>query len=356
MMHLLVDISFHGFGHIAQTAPLLNLLRQRVPGLRLTVRCAAPRELLASRIQGDFEHLRRATDFGMVMESAMMVRVAESAAAYREFHRDWWNKVATEAAELAALKPDLILANVSYLALAAARRAGIPALAMCSLNWADIYYPYCGARPEAEEVRGQMLEAYAGAEVFLKPQPAMPMEALSNTRPIGPIAPTGENRRAEVDAKLGLKPGEKLVLVSLGGIDTRLPMDAWPRIPGMRWLAQASWGVRHPDVVEFEKLGMPFIDLVRSCDAMLAKPGYGTFAEAGCNGTPVLYASRGDWPEEPCLVEWLQANGRCREAGRARLESGDLQDDLAELLARAPRPPVLPTGGAEAAEIVSGYL
>jgi len=45
MRHLLVDISFHGFGHLSQTAPVLNALRRLIPDLRLTVRSAAPFEL-----------------------------------------------------------------------------------------------------------------------------------------------------------------------------------------------------------------------------------------------------------------------------------------------------------------------
>jgi hypothetical protein len=92
MPHLLVDISSHGYGHISLTAPVLNALLHRMPELRLTIRCAAPRELLAARIAGEFEHIQRATDFGMVMENAMVVSVEQGAAAYREFHgkrRSW---------------------------------------------------------------------------------------------------------------------------------------------------------------------------------------------------------------------------------------------------------------------------
>jgi len=42
MPHLVVSISCHGFGHVAQTAPILNLLHERMPHLRLTVRSAVP--------------------------------------------------------------------------------------------------------------------------------------------------------------------------------------------------------------------------------------------------------------------------------------------------------------------------
>ncbi len=97
MPHLLVDISPHGFGHIAQTAPVVNELARRVPDLRVTVRCAASSALLAQRFERAYDYLPLAFDFGMVMDNAVAVRLEESADAYRAFHRDWERKVETEA-------------------------------------------------------------------------------------------------------------------------------------------------------------------------------------------------------------------------------------------------------------------
>lgn len=356
MPHLYVDISSHGFGHIAQTAPVLNELRRRFPGLRLTVRSGAPREILASRIEGEFAHIPEATDFGMCMESAVSVRVEESAASYATFHRDWAARVANEAARLAALAPDLVLANVSYLALAAAAQAGIPALAMSSLNWADIYRHYCAGRPEAAGIHGQMLDAYGSAEYFMRLTPGMAMPDLRRVRAIGTIARRGENRRPEIDAALGFSPEDKLVLVAMGGVAMRLPMESWPRIPGVRWLVQESWGVRHPDAFLVEQLGFHFTDILRSCDVLITKPGYGSFAEAAVNGVPVLYLSRPDWPEEPCLVEWLTAHSRCLEVECRRLERGEIADELAALWTRPAPEPVAADGAEQAAEILAARL
>lgn len=53
--HLVVSISGHGFGHVAQTAPILNLLHERMPQVRITVRSAVPAEHLHSRIHAPFE-------------------------------------------------------------------------------------------------------------------------------------------------------------------------------------------------------------------------------------------------------------------------------------------------------------
>jgi hypothetical protein len=356
MPHLLVDLSYHGFGHIAQTAPVVNALAERIPGLRVTLRSGAPNEVLARRFHCDFTLISKALDFGMEMVDAVAVRVEESAGLYRDFHRDWKGKVAREAEDMAALAPDLLFANVPYLSLAAAASAGIPAVAMCSLNWADIYAHYCRDRPEAPEIHSQMLAAYNSAACFLRPLPGMPMENLANSRPIGPIARLGRNRRAEIEARLGISPADRLVLIAMGGIAFRLPLDSWPRISGVRWVVLSSWQVCHPDAVELESLEMDFADVLASCDALLTKPGYGSFAESACNGVPVLYLDRKDWPEAPYLVEWLKRHGRCMEVERAALEQGAIAAQLEALWALPPTAPVEPAGIAQAADYLRDLL
>jgi hypothetical protein len=405
MPHLLVDVSAHGYGHVSQTAPVVNELVRRIPGLRVTLRCAAPPEFLRQRFSCAFEHFPVALDFGMKMSNAVDVEVESSAAAYREFHADWEVKVQQAAQQVRALRPDLLLANVPYLSLAAARVAGVRAVAMCCLNWADIYGHYCNSDAGSAAIHAQMLAAYNSAEVFLKVQPAMDMPEILNARSIGPIAQVGRNQRARIDASLlppppctrkgegaetslnpnsctvstpipafplqggrngpdtdGLFvpganiPHQKLILVAMGGIEFRLPLERWPRFGGVRWLVPQAWDIARDDMAAIESLGLPFGDLLASCDAVLTKPGYGTFAEAACAGVPVLYVSRRDWPEEPYLVRWLEQNDACREVERGRLHGGDLEDVLRELWSR-PRPPAPVAGGAaEAAGILAGML
>lgn len=355
MTHLLTYISGHGFGHVAQTAPVLNALRRRWPDLRLTIVSSAPQAHLQSRIHSAFSHVSEARDFGMVMASALDVRVEDSMQQYRDFHRHWADRVVAEARFIEKQNPQLVFSNVAYLPLAAAQSVGIPALAMCSLNWADIFHHYCSGEPDASEIHAEMLSAYVAAD-FLRVTPGMAMTNLPRVHPISPIAHLGKSRRNEIHAKLGLGANEKLVMVTMGGIASRLPMENWPRIPGVRWLVQGDWHVRHPDCFVLESLGMDFTDVLISCDALLCKPGYGTFAEAACNGVPILYAARPDWPEEPCLVEWMQQHGRCLEAERRLLQSGDMGDLLSQLWTLPTPPLVAPQGAEEAAEYIAARL
>ena len=88
----------------------------------------------------------------------------------------------------------------------------------------------------------------------------------------------------------------------------------------------------------------------------MGKPGYGTFAEAACNGTPMLYALREDWPEQDALVAWFEdvacghgIDARCLHAGRFM--------PALEALLRRPRKPVPAADGAEeAAAFIASQL
>lgn len=344
-----VSVADHGYGHSAQTAPVVNALRAMRPELELVIRSALPRGLLEAHFDGHFEHVDRRAEVGMCMDNALDVAAEASYRAHLDFHCTWEARVAREAAELQARGVALVFANVSYLMVAAAARAGIPAAVLCSLNWADIFHAYCDPYPEAGALKAQMLAAYNRAAVFLQPEPHMPMPGIRNALPVGPVARLARPRRTELDARLGLQPGQRLVLVAMGGIPMRLEAADWPRGEDIRYLVPAAWQARRPDMIPVEELDWPYLDLLCASDAVITKPGYGTFADCACNGVPALYVRRRDWPEEPHLIEWLQAHARCAEVPRRALDRGEFEGALRALWA-APAPPAPEaTGVGEAA-------
>lgn len=357
---LYVAVSFHGFGHVAQTAPVVNALRRLRPDLRLVVQSAAPETLLRSRFEGPFDHVARASDFGMKMASSLEVLAGPSHDAYAALHADWDRAVAEEWQRIAPWEPGLLLANVPYLSLAAAHRGGVPAVALASLTWAHTYPAYCRALPGAAGIGAEMLAAYASARLVLAPEPAMAMPGLANLRPIGPIARLGRSRRAALCEHLGIAGDARLVLVFLGGVRTALGVADWPRPEGLHWLVPADQCPvdprAHPRVHAIEATGLPYADLLASVDALVTKPGYGSFAEAACHALPTLYVRRPGWPEEPFLVEWLQRRAQCLELDRAAFERGEFAPALQRLWRLPPRAPVAATGAEEAAAVLAGML
>lgn len=350
-MKLLAAISHHGLGHLAQAAPVLNAMRQLDPALELTIWSGLSPAALHNRIEGKFHHRHAAADVGLRMRNAMCVDLAASHAAYRAFHADWPTQVQQEASWLRSQGFDLVFSDVAYLPLAAAELAGVRSIALCSLNWFDIAQAYLAELSSMPLILQQIHAAYATAGVFLQPEPAMPMPSLPRRQAIAPIAARGSNRRPELNRTLALPATCKLALLGFGGIGYQ-GQGNLPEVANVVWLMPDDWLAEaanaRSDRIPFSRCGLPFIDLLASCDLLVTKVGYGSFVEAAAHAIPVLYLDRPDWPETPYLADWLQQHGNAVAIDEKVLFSSQLADAM-HTLWRETRKPALEANGAEQA-------
>lgn len=355
MKHLYAAITANGFGHAVQSAAVIAELRRRHPGLAVTLRSSIARDKLASVVDEPFAHLPAAHDFGVVIRSATELDLDATRLAYRRLVPELEAVIGEEEAAIAASGADLVLSNISFAACAAARRRGVPAVALATLSWDAILAGLFPGDAEMQGIARRLHACYADADLLARPAPSMPFEGARRMAETGPLGTRGRDRRAEIAAMTGLGPDERLVVVALGGMGDAPPVASWPRMPGLRFLVPAG-SPTGPACHDLSALGLPFPDILASADAFIGKPGYGSVAGAAVNGTPFLYRRRGDWPEESWLVDWLAANARSREIAPGRLETGRVREDIDALLDAPPRPPVEPTGGAEIASLAETLL
>jgi hypothetical protein len=227
---------------------------------------------------------------------------------------------------------------------------------MCSLNWADIYAVYCKDDRIDRQIRARMMTGYQTAHTFLAPQPSMAMPQLHNTRVIGPIACRGIRKKRLLCAQYGIPEDMNIVLVALGGIPTGMPLDHWPHMDHTVWLTTGAANPERHDFLEVSALAWPFIDVLASADVVLTKPGYGTYAEAVCNGVPVLSIERPDWPETAVLNRWVRQHGHLEVMTREQFYKGTFVQQVKSLLATAPGPGMHPDGISQAAELIQSLL
>lgn len=336
------------------SAPLIAELRQRWPGMRLTIQTGLPRWFLETRYT-DFDLVPEIPDFGFKMISSTEIDLPASAAAYGELHADFGAIVEREAARLAAARPDLVIANVPYALCAAAHRAGVPVMAFSSLNWADMFAHYLRGIPDAARIESEIRDAYAKAAVFVRCTPAQRM-TLPNLRDVGPVARLGRARRADLAAALGAGEGTRIGLIAFGGIDHRLPMAEWPVVPGWTWVHTVPGAPARPDLRWWEDVPLLFADLIPSVDVLVTKPGYGTFTEAGLAGTPTLYLPRPGWPECPYIDDWLAQHTRALPVASERLFEPGLDLLLQRLLELPERGKARASGVGEAADVVDALI
>jgi len=329
--HLLLALSSHGYGHLSQCAPVINALWQQLPSLCVTVCSSLPDAVIAGRLDKPFTRLVVDLDVVLPMSSAWEVDVPAVRQAYGSFHQDFQAGLQRDSELLERVKPDLILADIPYRILSAAQIAGIPAVALCSLNWASIYEVYCGTDANSKAVLEQMWAGYRAADIFLAPEPAMDMPRLENYQAIGPIARRGRPQKPALLEQLGLSRGTRVVLVALGGIATVLPLASWPRTENVVWLFSEALATPRDDLLDLDGVSLSFIDVLASSDAVLTKPGYGTYTEAVCNGIPLLSLERPDWSETDYLNAWVHQNGCLQEISKQQFEAGKFGEALQRL-------------------------
>lgn len=301
MQHLVVDISAHGFGHVAQTTAVLNALD--TTNVRLTIRSMTPEAVLRARLRHPFTLIPYKQDEGMVMHDAMRVDAKATYQWYVDFHTTFEERVKHATQALAHLQADLLFANVPYISLAAAAELGLPSIALCSLNWADLLQFYAQALPKTAQIYQQIQTCYAQANVFLRPTPSMPMPTLTNTRSIAPIALYGKWHNLAAMAPLVSNQPVKFVLNALGGgMGIDYPLTYWPQIPHVYWIfPDEALSVKRADFLPLSCFGLSFADLVASCDLIVAKTGYGIQTEAVIHQKPLLCIDRAEWPERGIL-------------------------------------------------------
>ncbi|WP_157496646.1 hypothetical protein [Hahella ganghwensis] len=354
--HIYCAISSHGYGHVAQVAPVLNQLKSRYPDLQLTIQCAIDAKVLASWINSAFTQIEEPADLGLLMHDAVHVDAQGTYQAYHDQLLNWQSTLNSAVKYLECYgRPDLVVTNNSYIMSAAAFELGIPSLHFCSLNWAALFRYYSHQYDQGNEVFNHLVNCYNRAENFLRITPGLEMSELNNVKTVGPIGRTGACR--DLSKLTGRSPSTKFVLVSMGGIPYHIPYESWPAGENICWLTASQVAPEHPDFLSLDKLNISFIDAVASCDAIVTKPGYGTFVEATIHHKPVLYLSRKDWPEEPYLVSFLNENGIGNEISPEQLSSGRLKTEVEKLLLQSsPQKPVSLTGIAEVTEEIIRLL
>uniref|UniRef100_A0A7S2UIV5 Glycosyl transferase family 28 C-terminal domain-containing protein n=1 Tax=Attheya septentrionalis TaxID=420275 RepID=A0A7S2UIV5_9STRA len=373
--HVVVDISAHGFGHLAQTAAVINELKLDENNVKLTVRSMADEATLRERIRHEsFDLIKCPLDNGMVMYDALRVDADKTMEWYNDFHGNYASRVSDAARELEALEPDLLFSNVPYLGLdalaAATELVQVPSVALCSLNWADIFLSYCGEYPGAKKIHDEILGAYSQADVFLQPTPSMPMHLLSNTHSVAPIALKGISQPEILRSLIGIQDdivNTKFVLIGVGGVGIKgFPLNTWPRIPNVYWIfpdavLDSSSVVRRHDFVgqsHFDR-HMRYIDLLASCSLVITKTGYGTQTEAVVNQVPSICIERLDWPEHVNLRDWHETHGEVVFMDWADIrKTRRFEAVVMDMLGKEdwPKTIVDPTGAKEAAAILHQYL
>jgi hypothetical protein len=338
-------ISGHGFGHASRSIEFINALIDRRPRLRVVVRSQVAAWLFERTAHPSLRLSEVETDTGVVQIDSLRLDPAATIARATDFMRTFDRRVKDEVDLLRLLGATLVVADLPPLGIAAARAAGLPAIAYGNFTWDWIYAHYAGSA----ELVAQIGEIYAHTTVALRLPMSGGFDTIKDVRDLPFAARHARHQPDDTRRALGLPLDQRVVLVSFGGYG--VPGVSKPHAPGYHLLWPGD-----VDEKAMYQAGYRYEDLISAVDAVVSKPGYGVISECIANDTALLYTSRGDFREYPVLVEAMPRYLRCAFIDHNDLFSGNWAPHLDRLLAQ-PAPPIRPkTNGAQVAADVLSML
>lgn len=352
---LAVFISPHGFGHAARACALIEALDEICAApIELSVFTSVPEWFLRESLTRGFERIEEVVDVGLVQRGPLHEDMQATARAVAELLDPDRALVARFATALAMRGCEGVVADIAPLGLAAAAAAGLPSALVENFTWDWIYAGHPDAPPRLREYGGQFAGMNAGATLHVQTVPVCAPD--SRALQVGPIARRPRLGREATRRCLGVGEGEKLALVSLGGIPTsmQLPRSLPPGwrvvvlgnavgelVPGVEVLPHHS-NHYHPD-------------LACAADVIVGKLGYSTVAEAWQGGCGLVWARRPAFAETAVLAEHVR-----RVMPNAALDVeeviGGAWVEVLESLTPATLPTPFRDGAGEAASAIVGML
>jgi L-arabinokinase len=348
---ILYYITGHGFGHAVRSHQVIRALLSERRDLRVQVRTTAP-EWLFFNSPAPIAYSRQTLDVGMIQRDSLKMEIAETLDACRKIHERAAEIIDCELAFIAANGVRLIVGDTPPLCFEIAAQAGIPAVSITNFTWDVIYRAY------AEEHRGfaplieEMTAFYGRAALALTLPYPCDTSMFARCQPIPWVARRSTLTKEDARKKFQLPESATIILLSFGGLGLRrLP---WAKLIQQKEFFFVSTGEARQTggnlrILPDAQAG--YEDLVRACDAIVSKPGYGIVADVLAHRVPLLYTDRGKFPEYPFLVRALNDCATCAYLSQDELLSGDLAPHLARLLNQVPHWPEIDLTGARRAAV-----
>ena len=354
------SISAHGFGHAAQTIPILNELGAVLGDVHVILRTCVSPSIFHEYLTVKWNVQAVPQDIGCIQRGPLDIDVPGTWDAYQEFHENWSQRVNQEAEAIHEAQADLVISNISYLAIAAAFQANRPVVAIASLCWDQVLQPFIQtSKADHQAIYEQMRLEYAKADQLVRLYPAIEMPAFPRVTDTGPSFPLVQSTSHDLRKRLSIEPEDTLVVIAFGGVPlTGLPLEQIEMCQGFHFLVGGvpldSSSMR---IHQIEECQMPFGEIMRQADVIMTKPGYATIAMAVHYGIPLVYVRRNNFVDEQRLVEYAHHYGRAMELTCEDFESGDWGKTLNAVLALPSpgEPPPQPDHRA-VVDLLRGYL
>jgi hypothetical protein len=349
-------ISPHGFGHAARACSVIADVTRLCGGIRHHLFTTVPPAFFDDSLAGvAFEYHRLECDIGMVQRTPFIEDVGATIRALERLPLDGGPVFECIASEVSATGCQLIISDIAPLGLAVAESLSLPGVLIENFTWDWIYGAY--GDPRLDGFSQRLATIFGSAAVRIQTAPiCLPVHGAHRVPPVSRSSRLGRN---ELRSMLGIAADDRLVLLSVGGLES-LSIGRGFRPPAGTILVAPGGGdgiKSEGDLIWIPTMGGPYHpDLVAASDLVVAKLGYSTVAEVYHAGTALAFLRRPIFPESPILEGFVREQIPSAALAENWLESPSTTRILEELLETPRSTDPRPNGAAAAAELILNAL
>lgn len=357
---ILFYVSGHGFGHARRMTQVIRELREMNPRCALYVRSAAPARIFEPLGPQFIEPCD--IDAGLAERDPLTIDRDLSLRRLIAFMARREKIVADELSAVRRIGPDLIVADIPFLAADVAEQAETPSVGVSNFTWDWIYEHLFGGDERYAALAPMIAGAYAKMQALLELPFGRTCPSIRRKIEMPLIAMQSRRAPAEILRQLGISPDDRRRRVLIG---TR------GSIPGDT-LANAAAGAEEflflcprdsADALPANAIGfdlsprLDFSDVTRIADIVVSKLGYGIVSESIATQCRLVWPAREGFAEDAISAAEAPRFAPMLEMSRADYYAGNWGESLrAAMNLPAPAETMRTDGARACAELILDQL
>jgi L-arabinokinase len=349
-------ITPHGLGHAVRSLEIIHHLQALAVDLEVVLVSTLPEQFVLQNLGRPLPIRRRQLDIGLVQQDSLRFDLEATRLTLESLYRDRDRLLSEEHQFLNTNQIAAVVCDIPFIPFVAAASLGIPAVGISNFTWDWIYQAYARQDSRWTPLVNWIRDCYRECPLFLQ----LPMHGDCSSCPEikdVPLVSRRAGRTREATRQiLGLSANQRVYLVSFAALE--LEREAQERIQEMMntvFLYKSPLSFRFRNGLCLDSFALSYADVVGAVDGVITKPGYGIVADCRTQGTPIVYADRGFFPEYDILVQEMKMHLNVAYLSASDLYAGRWQSAIEQLEKQARKVPELPSNGAEicAQEILS---
>lgn len=232
----------------------------------------------------------------------------------------------------------LVICDISPLGIEIALAARLPSVLVENFSWDFIYAGYSEMEPGLNPHIQRLKKIVSMVDMHIQATPVCQIDPAAIQ--VAPVSRPPMNSRTSIRSRLGLSAGDRVVLVTLGGIEERYDAcQALKKHADCIFLLSGSTDrlTRDENLILLpHRSDFYHPDLVQASDAVIGKLGYSTVSEVYQAGLSFAYLPRPAFPETPSMAKFARQEMAAQEISYPDFLAGRL-GDLPERLLTIPR-------------------